>query len=168
MADHDRGPGDRDDGSLRERAREAAPVAALASVAGLVSARAWTWRERALGPAPRVVMQTIHDLDDPRAWRLRAAVAARCKEALDSMVGLDGAEAWALREASAAIWPSTVYKSLGALAAGARGRDLGARLLADAPGNVSLWKHAAGVALAARAGTAPAADALAPAGEGAP
>jgi len=132
---------------LREQARTAAPVASLASLEGVFGDAAWRWREEHLARAPKIVMQTLAGVDDERAWALRGAVAADCKEALDSIVALDGPRAWSLREAHADVWPSTVVKSLGPLADGARGRALIARQLGAHPNSLSLLKHAAAVAL---------------------
>ena len=132
---------------LRSAARPAAPVAALASVAGLDDPESWRWRRELLARAPRIVMATLRELDRPEAWRMRQQVAPECKEALDGIEGMDQPEAWTLRDAHADRWPSTVVKSLGALADGARGKALLLRQL-DAHGhNVSLLKHAAAVAL---------------------
>ena len=64
---------------------------------------------------------------------------------------MDDAEAWALRERYADVWPSTVVKTLGLLARGARGRALLERQLAGYPDNLSLLKHAAAIALDAHA-----------------
>ena len=75
--------------AIRKAARGAAPVAAIASVRGLESDRAWHWRERALARAPKAVLSTIAGLDHDRAWAMRVAMAPNCREALDSMVGLD-------------------------------------------------------------------------------
>jgi dTMP kinase len=135
---------------IREEAYPAAPVAALASIEGLAGPQSWRWREEYLGRAPKVVMNTMRGLRDARAWQMRETVAADCKEALDSIIGLDDPEAWALREAHADTWPSTVVKTLGPLALGARGRALIERQLAGHPANVSLLKHAAAIALGAQ------------------
>ncbi len=54
---------------------------------------------------------------------MRQQVAAVCKEALDGIEGMDQPEAWALRDDHADRWPSTVVKSLGPLADGARGQE---------------------------------------------
>jgi dTMP kinase len=132
---------------LREKARVAAPVAALASLTGVLGDAAWRWREELLARAPKTVMQTLVGVDDDRAWTMRGAVAADCKEALDSIVALDGPRAWSLRETYADIWPSTVVKSLGPLADGARGGALIARQLAAYPTSLSLLKHVSAVAL---------------------
>jgi dTMP kinase len=132
---------------LREAARTAAPVAALASLAGVLGDVAWRWREASLRHAPKIVMQTLLGVEDERAWAFRAAVAGDCKEAVDSIVALDGPRAWALREAYADVWPSTVVKSLGPLADGTRGRALIARQLAAHPNSLSLLKHVSAVAL---------------------
>jgi hypothetical protein len=86
---------------------------------------------------------------DLRAWDLREACAARVKEAIDSMIGLDGDRAWVLRDAHADAWPSTVVKSLGPLARTPRGQALVERQLARHPGNISLLKHATAIALGA-------------------
>jgi len=132
---------------LRQAARTAAPVAALASLAGVLGDVAWRWREESLGHAPKIVMQTLVGIEDERASRMRAAVVADCKEALDSIVALDGPRAWTLRETYADVWPSTAVKSLGPLADGTRGRTLIARQLAAHPNSLSLLKHASAVAL---------------------
>ncbi|MSP17289.1 MAG: dTMP kinase [Myxococcales bacterium] len=134
---------------LRARARGAAPVAAIHSTAGLLDERAWRWRSRWLERAPRAVMRSLWRLDDERAFAARTAVFAHCKEAIDSMVGLSGDAAWRLREAASDLWPSTVAKSLAPLTVEPRAHTLLARLLARHAGHVSLWKHAAGIALGA-------------------
>jgi dTMP kinase len=131
---------------LRKEARPHAPIAALDSIGVLASERAWKWRDRHLHTATKVVMRTVAGVDDPRAWAMRHAVALSCKEALDSMIGLNGTEAWVIREMCQDVWPSTVVKSLGALGQSPRGRELVARQLARHPGNISLWKHAAALA----------------------
>ena len=74
---------------LRKVARDAAPVAAIVSLRGLTGDKAWLWRERAVGRAPKAVLSTIAGMDDARAWALRTGTALRCREALDSMIGLD-------------------------------------------------------------------------------
>jgi dTMP kinase len=132
---------------LRRAARPAAPVAALASITGLDDPESWRWRRELLARAPKIVMATLRGLDRPEAWRMRQQVAAACKEALDGIEGMDPPEAWALREAHADRWPSTVVKSLGALADGARGKALLLRQLDRHASNVSLLKHAAAVEL---------------------
>ena len=132
---------------LRLAARPAAPVAALASVAGLDDPESWSWRRDMLARAPKVVMATLREVDRPEAWRMRQQVAAACKEALDGIEGMDQPEAWALRDEHADRWPSTVVKSLGPLADGPRGRRLLLRQLDAHGSNVSLLKHTAAVAL---------------------
>ena len=122
-------------------------MAALASVAGLDDPESWSWRRELLARAPKVVMATLREVDQPEAWSMRQQVAAECKEALDGIEGMDKPEAWALRDDHADRWPSTVVKSLGALADGARGRSLLLRQLDAHGSNVSLLKHAAAVAL---------------------
>ena len=128
---------------IRRSAREAAPVEALASIGGLGSEEAWAWREELAAFAPRVVLRTIDGDDSPRSWVLRRRAAPRCKEALDSMTGLDSNEAWAFREEYASRWPSTVAKSLGPLASESRGRAMLESLLARSGHDLSLWRHAA-------------------------
>jgi dTMP kinase len=127
--------------AIRSAARSIAPVAALASVQGLLGPRSFNLREENLSRAPKVVMATLRRADEPRAWQMRKAVAADCKEAIDSIDSLDGAEAWQLREQCADIWPSTVVKTLGPLADSERGQALIRRQLQRYPGNVSLLKH---------------------------
>jgi dTMP kinase len=133
--------------AVRERARPAAPVAALSSLTGLFGARSWEWREQNLSHAPKVVMQSIRRVSDPRAWPLRRTVALDCKEAIDSIPELDDPEAWELRDAVRDIWPSTVVKSLGKLAETPRGRALVERQLEVHSDNLSLLKHASAIAL---------------------
>ena len=127
---------------VRKAVRTVAPVAALESTAGLADDRSWRWRERDLERAPKPVMKTIAAVDDPRAWAFRERVVGRCEEALDSIVGLDDPRAWAMRAVGAELWPATVVKSLGPLAAEARGHALVAELLARYPEDVALWRQA--------------------------
>jgi dTMP kinase len=133
--------------AIRLAARQVAPVAALSSVLGLLGPRSFSMREENLDRAPKVVMATLRRVLDERAWRLRRAVAADCKEAIDSIDSLDAVEAWQLREACQDIWPSTVVKTLGPLADGERGAALIRRQLAKYAGNVSLLKHVAAMFL---------------------
>jgi dTMP kinase len=135
--------------AIRRAARAAAPVLAIASLAGLTSDRAWKWRERMLGRAPKTVLSTIAGVDDGRAWAMRVAMAASCREALDSLIGLDHPTAWELRESYLEIWPSCAIRSLGVLVSGARGKELLQRALSLFPGNISLLKQAAGIATGA-------------------
>jgi dTMP kinase len=132
---------------IRELVHASAPISSLGSIDGLTSERSWTLRERFLRRATKTVMQTLHYLSDARAFELRRAVAAESKEAIDSLVDLDAEEAWELRETYRDLWPSTVVKTLGRLADGARGRALLERQLLGHAGNVSLLKHASAVAL---------------------
>jgi dTMP kinase len=134
---------------LRKAAREAAPVAALASVKYLNSERSWKWRARYLERAQKVVFDTLARVDDPRAWEMREKLASQCKEAIDSLNELDGATAWRLREQYADVWPSTVVKTLGALTVTPQGRALVERQLRKYPDNLSLLKHAAAIAVGA-------------------
>lgn len=119
-----------------------APAETIASLRGDESSRAWRWRERYLDRAPRPVAESLHAMTDPEAWALRAALAPHCREAFQSMVGLDGDEAWALRTAHADAWPSTVCKSLGALGHTPRGGRLLTEILRSHHG-VSLLRNAA-------------------------
>jgi dTMP kinase len=135
--------------AARKRARLHAPVAAILSLEGVSDERSWRWRERFVERAPRPVLRTIDGLTDVRAFALRQATISRCKEAIDSIVGMGDDRAWALRTAAADLWPSTVVKSLGALAVTERGRELISRQLARHPGNLSLWKHVAAVSAGA-------------------
>ena len=134
---------------VRKAARAAAPVAAIASLRGLGSEKAWRWRGRALPHAPKAVLATIAGLDDERAWAMRLDTAPRCREALDSMIGLDHAIAWEIREACLELWAPNVIRSLGVLVSGARGGQLLDRALARFPRNISLLKQAALIATGA-------------------
>jgi dTMP kinase len=140
---------------VRREIRTSAPVAALASLEGVTGARSWEWRAEFLSRAPKVVMLTLKRISHPRAWQMRETVAADCKEAIDSISWLDDAEAWDMREAHADTWPSTVVKTLGPLSETPRGRGLIERQLRAYPGNVSLLKHAAAVALGTHRGGSP-------------
>lgn len=133
--------------ALRRKARNAAPVAALASLSGLTDAESFRWRTEMLRSATKVVMASLRKLDDPRAFELRRAVVADCKEAIDSIDGLDASEAWELRETYLDTWPSTVVKALGPLADAPRGKAIVERALAHHPRNISLLKHVSGIAL---------------------
>ncbi|MEY4582531.1 MAG: hypothetical protein RL701_7234 [Pseudomonadota bacterium] len=124
-----------------------APVAALESIAGLGSERSWEQRDKYLVRAPKIVMGTLRSMRDPRAWSMRQAVAADCKEAIDSIPELDEPEAWALRDNYADIWPSTAVKTLGRLADSQRGQAYVERQLAAHANNISLLKHTAAIAL---------------------
>lgn len=132
---------------LRRAARPAAPVAALASLLGVTDAESWSWRRGTLRPAPKVVMATLRGSVEPEAWQMRQSVVLDCKEALDGLQGVDHEATWELREASRDVWPSTVVKTLGALADEPRGRALVERQLEKYPDNVSLLKHASSIAL---------------------
>jgi dTMP kinase len=134
---------------LRKAAREAAPIAALHSLLGVAGERSWKWRHKFLQRAPKAVFATLRASDDPRAWEMRERMAGTCKEAIDSLQGLDGSGGWALRERCADVWPSTVLKSLGPLASTPRGQALVQRQLQRHAGNISLLKHAAAIAVGA-------------------
>ena len=131
---------------IRRAARAAAPVPVILSLTGVTSDRAWRWRERMLGRAPKAVLATIAGLDDGRAWAMRVAMASSCREALDSLIGLDHPTAWELREEYLEAWAACAVKSLGVLVNGARGKALLTRALALYPSNISLLKQAAGIA----------------------
>jgi hypothetical protein len=122
-------------------------VAALESIAGLASEASWEQRDKYLVRAPKIVMGTVRAMRDPRAWKLRQAVAADCKEAIDSIPELDEPEAWALRDSYADVWPSTAVKTLGRLADTPRGQAYVERQLASHANNISLLKHTAAIAL---------------------
>jgi dTMP kinase len=131
----------------RDMARVAAPVSALSSIGLLLDERSFRQRTEFVERAPKVVMETLRRIDDPRAWALRAAVVADCKEVIDSIHSMDTEQAWKMREEYQDVWPSTVVKSLGPHADGARGKALLLRQLEKYPKNLSLLKHAAAVAL---------------------
>ena len=128
--------------SLREAAREAAPVSALRSLAGLEDERSIAWRAHSLLRAPAPVMQSLGALRSPLAWELRAAVAAECQEALDGISGADDAEAWWLRARYGDLWPSTVLKSLGVLVDSERGAGLVERQLGAHGDRLGVLRHA--------------------------
>jgi dTMP kinase len=134
---------------VRKAARATAPIAAIASLAYVTSDRSYEWRAKWLSRAPKAVFATLKRVDDPRAWTMREELAPVCKEAVDSLQDLDHPRAWALRDACADIWPSTVVKSLGPLADGARGQALVERQLRRYPDNISLLKHSAAIAVGA-------------------
>lgn len=132
---------------VRRKARSAAPVAALASITGLTDDESFRWRNEMLRSATKVVMASLRKLDDARAFELRRAVVEDCKEAIDSIDGLDAEEAWELRERYLDTWPSTVVKALGPLADAPRGKAIVERALSRHPRNISLLKHVSGIAL---------------------
>jgi dTMP kinase len=132
---------------LRDATRQVAPIASLGSLGSLDCERSWSLRARSLQRATKVVMETLRGLRGELAWRMRWEVAAHTKEAIDSIADLDDEQAWALREAYRDVWPSTVVKTLGALADSNRGRALIEHQLRNHANNVSLLKHVAAVAL---------------------
>jgi dTMP kinase len=132
---------------LRRQARKLAPVAALSSLTGVTDPESWQWRADSLRKAPKVVMSTLRGCFTEAAWQMRVEVATDCKEALDGLQGLDLEPAWNLRAGNIDIWPSTVVKTLGALADRGRGKELVERQLAAYPDNVSLLKHVSSIAL---------------------
>jgi dTMP kinase len=134
---------------LRKASRDAAPISAIISTKQVIADRAWKWRWRYLERAPKAVLETISRVDDARAWQMREKVAPTVKEAIDSMNELDGPTAWRLREQYADVWPSTVVKSLGVLAATPQGRALVDRQIRRYPENLSLLKHVAAIAVGA-------------------
>jgi len=87
-------------------------------------------------------MRTISGLADPRAWALRDRVGHDCEEVLDTITGFDIAAAWQLREDRVGMWPASVLKSLGPLAATERGQALIASALASAPLSIAVWRQA--------------------------
>lgn len=132
---------------MRGLAETAAPLESLGSLSGLGCARSFGLREPYLRRAPKLVMETLRRVTAPRAWEMRREMARETKEAIDSITGLSDADAWELREHYADVWPSTVVKSLGAVADEPRGRRLLLLLLARHGENISLLKHAAAIAL---------------------
>lgn len=126
---------------VRRSCMAAAPVPVIRSLIGVEDDDAWQLRSELVERAAKVVMASMSGSVDARAWELRRVHAPRVKEAVDSMIGLDGDAAWAIREAVADVWPSTVVKSLGELALQPRGEALALRLLAAHPDNISLLKH---------------------------
>lgn len=127
--------------AIRDRYLDVLPVQVLWSLVSVLDARSWVLRSRFASQAPKIVLRTIDGLDEPRAWALRRVYAPRVKEALDSMVGLDGEVAWAIRSECVHIWPSTTVKSLGDLAHTARGKEMALAVLGHHPDNISLLKH---------------------------
>ncbi|MFZ5891871.1 MAG: dTMP kinase [Myxococcota bacterium] len=138
--------------AIRKQAHHAAPVAALWSLGACTDADSWRLRREYLTRAPKVVMGTLKATRDALAWEMRRRVAEDCKEAIDSIQGLDDAEAWQLREEHQDRWPSTVVKSLGLLSDGERGRALVLRQLEHHGANISLLKHVSAIALGLQRG----------------
>jgi dTMP kinase len=136
--------------AIRQAAFEAAPVATIESLYGMASERAWAWRQRHLERAPKAVLSTLAGLDDARAWQMRQAMAPRCREALDSMLGSDHPIAWEIREACLDLWVSSTVKSLGGLVDEPRGQALLARALERHADNLSLLKQASAAVLGRR------------------
>ena len=128
---------------LRRRYLGVNPTAVLWSLVEVDDDEAWALRDRLAGQAPKIVLRTFDGVDDARAWALRHRYAARVKEAVDSLIGVDGDDAWAIREACIDIWPSTVVKSINELIFQPRGVALAERVLGKYPANISLLKHVA-------------------------
>jgi dTMP kinase len=139
---------------IRERCRSENPIEVLKSIDGLNCKRSWELREDYAALAPKIVLRTFDGQDHDQAWAMRKRFASKAKEALDSMRGLDIDAAWAIRDALGDVWPSTVAKSLGALAGSERGVALLEKLLDENPKNLSLLKHATQVAAAQATGGA--------------
>ncbi|GMT99970.1 hypothetical protein KH5H1_40900 [Corallococcus caeni] len=127
----------------RERAMAVAPDAVLRSLEGLDSPRAWALREQHAARAPKAVIGSLMGLDVPAAWKLREAFGVACEEVLDSLTGMDVPAAWRLRAVLADTWPSATVKSLGLLAATARGQALTLELLERHPHDFALLRQAA-------------------------
>lgn len=127
----------------RERAMAVAPDAVLRSLEGLDSPRAWALREQHAARAPKAVIGSLAGLDVPAAWTLRETFGVTCEEVLDSLTGMDVPAAWRLRAVLADTWPSATVKSLGALAATARGAALTLELLERHPHDFALLRQAA-------------------------
>jgi dTMP kinase len=109
-----------DDGrswSLRVRARDEAPSAALAeSVTGLDSSAARVIRDELREQHPLAVLQSLRGLRTPDAWDLRRGFAAVApKSVLASMEGLDGPEAGAIRASLKSVAPEETAASLAGL-----------------------------------------------------
>lgn len=143
-----RGLDDERSWQIRERCRSESPIQVLRSIDRLNCERSWQLREEYAALAPKIVLRTFDGQDHDKAWAMRKRFASKAKEALDSMRGLDIDAAWAIREALVDVWPSTVAKSLGALAGTERGIALLEKLLDENPKNLSLLKHATQVAAA--------------------
>jgi dTMP kinase len=139
---------------IRERCRVENPIQVLKSIDGLNCKRSWKLREDYAALAPKIVLRTFDGQDHDKAWAMRKRFASKAKEALDSMSGLDTDAAWAIRDALGDVWPSTVAKSLGALAGSERGVALLEKLLDEFPKNFSLLKHSTQVAAAQATGEA--------------
>jgi len=146
LVDSIRGLADDRAWAIRDRYLDVLPIEVLWSLDGVQDARSWVLRSRYASQAPKIVLRTIDGIDEPRAWALRRVYAPRVKEALDSMIGLDGDVAWAIRSECLDIWPSTTIKSLGTLVYTARGREMSQTALGRYPENVSLLKHVARLA----------------------
>lgn len=139
---------------IRDLCWDSSPAQVLKSLAGLLCDRSWRLRDDYASLAPKIVLRTFDGQDSDRAWALRRRFAPRVKEALDSMAGMDCDGAWCIREALVDVWPSTVAKSLGELAAYERGHGLLVTLLGKHPKNLSLLKHATQVAAASATASA--------------
>jgi dTMP kinase len=146
LVDSIRGLADERAWAIRDRYLDVLPIEVLWSLDGVQDPRSWVLRSRYASQAPKIVLRTIDGIDEPRAWALRRVYAPRVKEALDSMVGLDGDVAWAIRTECLDIWPSTTVKSLGPLVYTARGMEMSLTALGRYPDNVSLLKHVAHLA----------------------
>jgi dTMP kinase len=99
---------------LRNRARDEAPVAALAeSVTGLDSAAAREIRNELRDEHPLAVLRSLRGLSTPESWTLRNEFSRVAPKAvLATMEGLDGAEARALRSSLKTLAPEETAASL--------------------------------------------------------
>lgn len=110
---------------LRAELRPVAPLAVLASLAGLAAPHAWAWRDgiaEELGSPDTLetsyvvadaMCESLAGLDDERAWKLRAlGYRAAPVSAIHSLVGLTSDRAHEWRERHLACAPKAVMKSL--------------------------------------------------------
>ena len=132
---------------IRRAAWTEAPVASLASLAGCASDDAWAWRDAYAVPAARVVLRSLGGLAGERAAKLRAELAPRCPEAVESTAGLDDDAAWRLREDAVAAWPSAVLDVLSVGPPSPRARTLARSITSQFAGDLGVLASAATFAL---------------------
>jgi dTMP kinase len=131
----------------RDAAYDTAPAPVIESLVGATSQRAQDVRDRHIDRAPKAVMRSLFAMSDGHAWSLREHAAASCKEAVDSIAGMDEPRAWWLRMRCRDLWPSTVVGSMGTTPARTpSGMELVQYLLAH-HGGIALLRAAAGLAV---------------------
>lgn len=127
---------------IREELREDHPLAVLRSVRGLSSPEAWTLRQDLAKVAPKAVLASMQGLDGPEARALRSSLRTLApEETAASLAGLDTAESWERREELKEAAPVGVIKSLPG-ADRVRSQALVSEILSDHPDRLRVAREA--------------------------